>query len=271
MRYLRKILFPIFVTLLVCLVFTSGCSESESEERLDIPRYTADQVIAVANSNSPTFTKIEQYQYACEETPVWNVEYQGEGIWLVMKYATQRFTGEKIYVKSWYFSENTGQLNRREMQVTELKESSSGTRTNGNSTETKDTAYDEGYQDGYEKGHKEGYNEGYDVGYQDGFDESTRLFGPKDELVEIVSYELTRDSSLWVEVVGELQNISNRTLLVEVTCALLDNNGTIVATSESYDTFSQRLEPQQKAFFTFDSFFQQPTAVDARFTVVWTE
>jgi flagellar biosynthesis/type III secretory pathway protein FliH len=150
---------------------------------------------------------------------------------------------------------------------------------------TKDVAYKDGYNlgykegqvsgyqtgkiAGYQEGQTAGYQTGYKAGYQKGFDESTALLQPQAELVKILTYKLTRDYLDWLTVPVELQNISNKTLDVTVTCALLDSNGAIVATSQSFTNYQKILQPQQTDFFTFVNFFKQPQAVDARFTLAW--
>jgi flagellar biosynthesis/type III secretory pathway protein FliH len=127
----------------------------------------------------------------------------------------------------------------------------------------KDSGYKLGYQDGYSVGSKDGYKEGY----QKGFDESTSLFGPKDELVKVLSYKLTRNKVGWVEVSGEVQNLSNSKLSITIDCALIDSNGGIITSSSV--PFRGSLQSQQKAFFSFSDFYERPQAVDARFSVVW--
>ena len=124
-------------------------------------------------------------------------------------------------------------------------------------------ARDSGYKAGYQAGYSVGSKEGYDKG----FAESTRLFGPKDELVKVLSYKLVRDSTEWVTVVGELQNLSNKQLYVEVTGVLLDSSGQIVS-SKGY-TWNDYLQPQEKTFFNIKGFYKQPDAVDARLAVKW--
>jgi hypothetical protein len=191
-----------------------------------------------------------------------------------------------IFIITGYSSSDTGQgstyadtNNSETYAASYLNVNNSGyKKAQANSSIEVEEAYQKGYQEGYQDGFNEAQanlstkvKEAYQKGYQEGFDESTRLFEPKDELIKILSYSLERDSVLWVKVVGELQNISNKSIYTEVTCALLDDSGQIVATNPSYETLELSLEPQQKAFFTFDSFYQQPLAVDARFTVNWKE
>ena len=121
---------------------------------------------------------------------------------------------------------------------------------------------------GYEAGYQAGYNVGSKEGYDKGFAESTRLFGPKDELIKVLSYKLVRDSNYnWVTVVGEIQNLSNKQLYVEVTGILLDSNGQVVS-SKGY-TWNDYLQPQEETFFNIEGFYEQPDAVDARLAVKW--
>lgn len=125
---------------------------------------------------------------------------------------------------------------------------------------------DAGYKMGYVNGYKDGHVVGSKDGYEKGFAESTRLFGPKEELVKILSYKLVRGNINWVEVVGELQNLSNRRLGVTVTGVVLDSKGEILKTGFPWQ---QDVAPQEKAFFSLLGFHEQPKAVDARLTVKW--
>jgi len=106
----------------------------------------------------------------------------------------------------------------------------------------------------------------YQEGYKKGVDESALLSGPKDELVKVLSYNLVRGTLDWIEVVGELQSLSNRQLYVTVTGALLNSNGEIISTGYQWHSY---VGAQQKAFFKLDGFHAQPQAVDARLTVTW--
>jgi len=106
----RRIVWPIILVpfLVIGLIFTVGCEE---QEQPDIPRYTADQVIAVAQANSPTFpATIVRQGY--NEKPAWSAEYLGEGVWLVKKYAVHTLTNVQVNYEGWYFHENNGQINK---------------------------------------------------------------------------------------------------------------------------------------------------------------
>jgi len=103
------ILIPLLV---IGLIFAVSCEEPAPTEQPDIPKYRADQVIAVASAYSPTFSKQEQFGYQCEEKPAWSAEYLSQGVWMVKKYAIRHLGGEKVYIEGWYFHENNGQLNK---------------------------------------------------------------------------------------------------------------------------------------------------------------
>ena len=103
------ILIPLLV---IGLIFAVSCEEPAPTEQPDIPKYRADQVIAVASAYSPTFSKWEQARYVCEEKPAWSAEYLSQGVWMVKKYAIRRLGGEKVPIEGWYFHENNGQLNK---------------------------------------------------------------------------------------------------------------------------------------------------------------
>ena len=101
----------IFSTLILfttmCLIIQSCSSEIESP---DTPKYTADQVIAVASAKYPTFHKTIQARYVIEETPTWEVEYIGDGTWMVYQYARHIRTGERYLFKGYAFYEANGKL-----------------------------------------------------------------------------------------------------------------------------------------------------------------
>ena len=107
----HKVALIILATLLA-LVPLSCVEESPPQPVPDIPRYSADQVIYVAEAYSPQFSKYEQARYVCEEKPAWSAEYSGDGFWMVKKYAINGFTGEKTYVEGWIFDEHTGKLRK---------------------------------------------------------------------------------------------------------------------------------------------------------------
>jgi hypothetical protein len=117
-----------------------------------------------------------------------------------------------------------------------------------------EVVYEEGYVDGYE----EGYLDGYMVGYEEGL----QAFQPEGEVINILSYNLERDISGWVDVMGEVQNLSNNGVNVTVQCALVDSAGQIVRTSDVYMLY---IAPQGTTFFTIEFNACVPEAVDARF------
>ena len=102
---LTAILVPFLV---IGLIFTVGCGEPEPTEKPDIPRYTADQVIAVAQANSPVFPS----QYPQCDKASWTAEYLGQGVWVVKKYCIDRQGFNRGLFESWYFHEDNGQLNK---------------------------------------------------------------------------------------------------------------------------------------------------------------
>ena len=79
----------------------------------DVPRYTADQVISVAQAHSPDCPKSNPKiiplprqtptQTSEPTKPSWAVEYLGDGKWLVTKECPSGKT-------RWYFYEDTGEL-----------------------------------------------------------------------------------------------------------------------------------------------------------------
>lgn len=89
--------------LLMCALLLGGCASSTPEPAPDVPRYTADQVIAVAEAYSPSI--LIRY-----ETLSWKVLYVGQGTWLVAKSCVDRLGRNSGTVASWYFYEDTGKL-----------------------------------------------------------------------------------------------------------------------------------------------------------------
>ena len=76
------------------------------ESEPDIPRYTADQVIAVGKGYSPDIKNIYS---------TWSAIYQGNGLWLVSK----TVPGKTVY---FYFYEPTGQIQPAPAPVEQPKE-----------------------------------------------------------------------------------------------------------------------------------------------------
>jgi hypothetical protein len=90
------------------LVFAIGCGEREPTEQTDIPRYTADQVITVAQAYSPAISaKYPQ----CKEAS-WSAEYLGQGVWIVKKFCINIMGQNLGLLEGWYFHEDNGQFNK---------------------------------------------------------------------------------------------------------------------------------------------------------------
>jgi len=100
-----KILVPCLV---IGLIFAIGCGEPEPTEQPDISRYTADQVIAVAQANSP---QIPSNYPQCKQLS-WSAEYLGQGVWIVRKNCIDAQGLDRGQLEGWYFHENNGQLNK---------------------------------------------------------------------------------------------------------------------------------------------------------------
>lgn len=97
--------------LLFCLIpilLLGACAQNQAANPApDIPRYTADQVIAVAKAYSPGIPLRQ-----CLESS-WKVAYMGQGTWIVGKYCVDRFGRSGGLLASWYFYEDTGILESR--------------------------------------------------------------------------------------------------------------------------------------------------------------
>ncbi len=94
------------VLVLLLLLVTTSCEQEPPPPPPDIPRYTADQVIYVANSNSPVCISIF--------VPTWKAEYVGTGRWLVTKECVNPKLPSAVFSREqWYFSESTGILNKK--------------------------------------------------------------------------------------------------------------------------------------------------------------
>jgi hypothetical protein len=147
---------------------------------------------------------------------------------------------------------------------------------------------EEGTQKGYEKGFAEGQQQGliegrkaaeanardsYKKGYEEGFAESNRLFGPREELVKVLSYRLRRYATGEFDVRGELQNVSNKRLhSIKVSLAMLNSKGEIINVSSP--TYIGSLDPQERAFFPSNpsaefNFGYGPEVIDVRINVQW--
>ena len=85
------------------LLLLGGCAQAQSKEIApDIPRYTADQVISVAEALYPEIP----WPY---EKIAWEAIYMGEGIWRIHKYGIGHF-GSRMGLDIWDFHEDTGAL-----------------------------------------------------------------------------------------------------------------------------------------------------------------
>ncbi len=123
-----KLSLIVFLTLILLLPITVGCT---SEPPPDVPRYTADQVIAVAQAKYPVGYGTEtervirpgtedwampQYEFKSKriETPTSvSVNYIGDGRWEVTISLPSRYHfKDEAYVnsKTLYFDEATGQI-----------------------------------------------------------------------------------------------------------------------------------------------------------------
>jgi hypothetical protein len=90
------------------LVCTISCGETEATEQPDIPRYTADQVITVAQAYSPAIpSKYPQ----CKEAS-WSAEYLEQGVWIVKKFCVSAYGQNLGQLEGWYFHEDNGELNK---------------------------------------------------------------------------------------------------------------------------------------------------------------
>ena len=99
----------IALVVLLCIVLLAVGSLAYYHLSLDVPRYTADQVIEVAKSYSPEcpmlgrVPKFRAWENTDPSSPSWAVEYLGSGKWLVTKECPSA-TGY------WHFYEDTGKL-----------------------------------------------------------------------------------------------------------------------------------------------------------------
>jgi len=79
-----KIFMAALAVILIVLVLIVGIPNPfASEPPPDIPRYTADQVLIVAQAYSPG---TERSEYATRQGyPNWSVKYLGDGVWRINK------------------------------------------------------------------------------------------------------------------------------------------------------------------------------------------
>lgn len=104
---MKKLL--IVVTAVLVLAFgITGCSQTQTTPKPDIPRYTADQVIAVGQANSPSIPR----NYPQITHLSWSAQYLGKGIWIVKKSGLGQLGNNLGQLEAWYFHEKDGQLNK---------------------------------------------------------------------------------------------------------------------------------------------------------------
>jgi len=102
---MRKLVL-VATVLLVMVAGIIGCDQTVTPApQPDIPRYTADQVIYIASSNSPTCIG--------KSVPAWAVEYIGNGRWLATKKCVFGPAQVVLSTEKWYFYEDTGKLVKR--------------------------------------------------------------------------------------------------------------------------------------------------------------
>jgi hypothetical protein len=94
----------IFLIIICGFLFIAGCSSPQVIPKPDIPRYTADQVLEVAQAAFPP-DRIELHRCIIS----WNTHYTGKGIWEIWRIAI-RITRESAEVQYLYFNETTGQI-----------------------------------------------------------------------------------------------------------------------------------------------------------------
>ena len=103
---MNRLLFTVVVSI-VLVSGVIGCTRSTAPTQVpattpDVARYTADQVIYVAKSYSPTCLM--------DRTPSFTVTYEGHGVWLVKKYCITNVGYNKLFDQQWYFYESSGKL-----------------------------------------------------------------------------------------------------------------------------------------------------------------
>ena len=92
------------------LVFTMVCAKPEP--KADVPRYTADRVIAIAKSNpemnQPSYISWEWSAQYLHERP----EYGMDGVWWVEKIGNDPTRNYERVGQLWYFHEEVGVFNK---------------------------------------------------------------------------------------------------------------------------------------------------------------
>ena len=95
---------PIVTAVIILTLVVVGCSQPQTTTpKPDIPRYTADQVIAVLKAYSPNFPP----GYSYLKTASWSAVYKGNGLWLVEKYGIDAQGFNRGVVNRWVFNEKT--------------------------------------------------------------------------------------------------------------------------------------------------------------------
>lgn len=118
---------------------------------------------------------------------------------------------------------------------------------------------------GNETEKQEAYKKGYDAGYKEGYEKAKEAWSQKAEptpapsppfaskKVDIVSHR-SRISSGYYEVVGEVQNNTDRKVTyVKIIATFYDSNGQVLATGSSYAEIKD-LEPGQKSPFEVSNY-----------------
>ena len=99
------------IAVLVIVANIIGCDQTDTPPppQPDIPRYTADRIIYIANAYSPTC-------WNKQSVPKWSVEYLGLGVWAVSKRCVLKSGFEPLPSldrEKYYFYESTGKLIKR--------------------------------------------------------------------------------------------------------------------------------------------------------------
>lgn len=105
----HRLILALCILVMLVIVITSCSTNQIPESQPDTPRYTADQVISVAEAYSPAIPY--NYRVQCKELS-WSAEYLRQGVWIVKKLCIDGWGITRGQIESWYFHENTGQLNK---------------------------------------------------------------------------------------------------------------------------------------------------------------
>ena len=106
----------IALVVLGCIVLIAIGSLAYYHVSRDVPRYTADQVLVVARSNSPNCKYTSLLPYLFSQAPPkteyveasFATEYLGDGVWRITKTCPSNTKGSGC----WYFYEDTGSLKK---------------------------------------------------------------------------------------------------------------------------------------------------------------